>query len=443
MKMIQQINRDVLALDNNELLRTAVVFPSRRAALLFQKEFVLAKGSDCTWMPTLITVNEFYLQSLQRVKSDELELLTVLHQVYQNYWKDLDFGSFMNLGKIILSDFDAIDRYLVDAKLLYRNLKEWKDIEEVFDEGWEKFTQQLDNSKSIIGTALEKIWEKMYSIYSDFQLALQKADLQYTGKNLLELHNEIYHNEKFKLPFDHVFVCGLNALSTSELQIWKKLSADGIAHTYWMTDNLFTDVAFITAGKFQKKAKNIFNGVNDHWTASDMFQHPKNIVIKECSSRVVLNQVVSNFIAIDDEQKRLIVLADESKLTDLVNHITPQLDQVNITMGYPVSSTHVYSFLDTTVAILRNVVIRDNRIWFKDSEKILQLIHHPWIDKDIRQAILESLHQYANYLEVDDFKNLFIYSMYSSKTSKSTRSAVLISLSAASSRKNTPINPSR
>ena len=43
------------------------------------------------------------------------------------------FESFYNWGKIILSDFDDIDKNLVDAKQVFQLIEEYKEIENAFD----------------------------------------------------------------------------------------------------------------------------------------------------------------------------------------------------------------------------------------------------------------------------------------------------------------------
>ena len=52
-----------------------------------------------------------------------------IHQEYPASDIDKSFDEFLNWGQILLNDFDEIERYQVDSKLLFRNLKDIKEIE--------------------------------------------------------------------------------------------------------------------------------------------------------------------------------------------------------------------------------------------------------------------------------------------------------------------------
>ena len=101
------------------------------------------------------------------------------------------FDDFYFFGNVILSDFDQIDKELVDAKTLFRNLQDYKNLEE--DPQGYLSKDQLDLINKLFNTRLEnadksmrknfiEIWNCLYEIYEQFNTLLNTNHLAYSGK---------------------------------------------------------------------------------------------------------------------------------------------------------------------------------------------------------------------------------------------------------------------
>ena len=62
---------------------------------------------------------------------DKIRLITELYKIYAEYHPAETFDKFYFWGEMLLSDFDLIDKYLIDADMLFRNLCDLKELEAV------------------------------------------------------------------------------------------------------------------------------------------------------------------------------------------------------------------------------------------------------------------------------------------------------------------------
>ena len=119
--------------DSKSLKDTCFVFPSRRACVYFNDLLKQQNSEIAFWSPTVVSIEEFIQQNCKDLTVvDNVQLLFKLYQVYCKNASPMSFDVFYNWGLTLLKDFDEIDRYLVDAELLYKNLQDIEDIEASF-----------------------------------------------------------------------------------------------------------------------------------------------------------------------------------------------------------------------------------------------------------------------------------------------------------------------
>ena len=100
-----------------------ILFPNKRAGLFLAQE--LAQLIDRpVWMPEILTLSEFIERQTRLKKAEELTLIIKLYKTYQEYAGTTErFDDFYFWGNMLLGDFDDIDKYLVDAKDLFSNIR--------------------------------------------------------------------------------------------------------------------------------------------------------------------------------------------------------------------------------------------------------------------------------------------------------------------------------
>ena len=113
---------------------TVFVFPNRRSMVFFRKylsEEVAAHSPSPVLSPRMLTVNDFFYRVYDVDVTDRLTLILELYEVYRRlYPKAEPLDEFVFWGDIILSDFDDVDKYLVDAEELLRNVADLKEIQD-------------------------------------------------------------------------------------------------------------------------------------------------------------------------------------------------------------------------------------------------------------------------------------------------------------------------
>jgi hypothetical protein len=111
------------------------VFPNRRAMVFFRKHLGDALASDplsspiC--VPKMLTINDFFHQTLDVRPADKVRLLLALYESYcavNPAHESLD--DFIFWGDVILADFDDVDKYLVDPRQIFTNIKDFKEIQD-------------------------------------------------------------------------------------------------------------------------------------------------------------------------------------------------------------------------------------------------------------------------------------------------------------------------
>ena len=125
---LQNIAKTLHQTYNDKLSECCIVFPNRRSGLFFNK--YLSEIGKPTPSPVILTINEL-MQKLShlQVPDNDLILIFTLFKIYKKERKTTEnFDEFYFWGQMLLNDFDALDKYLVDAKDLFQNLASLKEI---------------------------------------------------------------------------------------------------------------------------------------------------------------------------------------------------------------------------------------------------------------------------------------------------------------------------
>ena len=159
MKFLEEIAEIILNKYSGNTDTITIVFPNRRAGLFFQK-YLAAKISKPTWSPRIVSIEDF-IKGLSGLKSaDKLELIFELYNVFKAINKSTEtFDRFYYWGNVLLQDFDELDKFLIEANLLFKNLAHIKHLENdltylddnqklLILEFWKSFGDKLTSDKA-------------------------------------------------------------------------------------------------------------------------------------------------------------------------------------------------------------------------------------------------------------------------------------------------------
>ena len=165
-----------------------LVFPSRRARLFFSDALSRVTLRP-VWQPRFVGINDLMQQISGIVCGDRIKLVTELYKVYSRH-HDESFDEFYFWGDMLLSDFDQIDKYLIDADVLFTNIGDLHALEDhlayltpeqigIVSRFWQSFGAESNFSDE--KARFMSIWRTLGTIYHEYRAALSVQGLAYEG----------------------------------------------------------------------------------------------------------------------------------------------------------------------------------------------------------------------------------------------------------------------
>jgi len=412
---LEHIAESLLKEFGNTLNRHCLVFPNRRAGLYFLK-YLAARIEKPVWAPSTLTINELFRSySSLELAGNEI-LLFELYKVYANLKKPHEtFDDFYYWGDMLLNDFDDVDKYIVDATLLFRNVLDIKNIDqqfgsltdtqiEIIRKFWTNFNLDKPSREK---SGFIGIWSILADLYSDFRKKLKDQNLAFEGMIFREIAENTQNYCSGDDRWDMIHFIGFNALNECEklLMTWYKKA--GRARFYWDFDNSYIKEGTLnSAGFFLKDDLKIFgNDMPKGWSYDTMLSKESPDVhrrVIDTSSDVAQVKLVSHLlkelpdITIYNAHHTAVILSDENLLMPVLTSLPEKMGDINITMGYPLKQTLVYAFLKSLMDLQRNSTSTDGEIRFGYKD-IICILKHPLLsdllsksDKEIVKEITKT-----------------------------------------------------
>lgn len=350
---LKQVAADLYQRTAGNMGHTAVVFPNKRAGLFFNEH--LAQQSDSPiWAPAYLSISELFRSLSEYQVGDQIKLVCELYKQFSKHTQSKEsLDEFYFWGEMLLSDFDDADKNCVDTDKLFSNLQELKgmmDDYDFLDEEKEAAIQQFFQNFSIEKrTALKEhfisMWDVLGTIYTQFKEALAAQNMAYEG---MLYRQAIELLQPDALPYDTYVFVGFNVLNQVELRLFQQLQAAGKALFYWDYDHFYlTQQKGHEAGEFLRRNLAQF----PNCLPASLFHnlaHPKEVEYVAASTENAQARYLPAWIRQNltvEEKESAIVLCNEALLQPVLHSLPNEVEQVNVTMGFPLSQTPIYSFL--------------------------------------------------------------------------------------------------
>ena len=349
-----------------DILSTCVVFPNKRARLYFSK-YIGELTVKPVWAPRYFTISELMEKVSGSFYADRLTLLFELFDAYIKVTGSGEsFDTFYPYSETLLADFDEIDKYLVNAHDLFRNLSDLKSLDGRFNylnddqlAFIRRFWSTFDPERPSEGqSGFVSLWESLSGIYDEFKDRLKGKNLAYEG---MAYRNAVENLDTQQSDFGagKYLIVGFNALNTCEEKLFRYLKNNNQAEFYWDYDSWYTNNEIHEAGYFiRRNLKNFPQTVSfDH---DNLTRSPKNVMFIPVASNsrqtAVLPQVLERMAIREPEaiENTALVLADEGLLIPALYAIPGFIKEVNVTMGYPLAGSAVFSLIDSLYSLNRN-----------------------------------------------------------------------------------------
>jgi len=380
---LSKLAKELLSNHSASLHQTKIVLPNKRAKIFLIEE--LKKQSSDTFLAPKIVSIEMLIEEIAQLRTlDNIELLFEFYMVYLNNTEKLkqqDFEKFSSWAVTLIQDFNEIDRYLINQNEIFSYLL---DIERI-----KHWTPNVNNQSKLIENHLD-FWKLMPLYYQKFTEHLINKKVGYQGL----LYRKASENclAFAKKSEDKTFVfAGFNALNASEETIIKCLLEHNKASVFWDIDSVFLKDEFHDAGLFLRRIKNSWKHFETHpfnWI-TDAFSNDKNIQVigtpKSIGQAKIAGKIIEKIVF---ENKSLentaLVLSEENILLPVLNALPVEVEDLNITMGYPSKNNPAQILIYKLFQLHLNAQNRNKKQSVFYYKEVLEILNNPLIVSSIQ-----------------------------------------------------------
>jgi hypothetical protein len=422
---------------SHQLADTVVVLPNRRAKV-FLLEALRKKTPGNIFSPEIISIEEF-VQNVSGIRAiDNIELLFEFYGVYQEITdkeKQQTFELFANWAKMLLQDFNEIDRYLLNSAHILSYLKDIEDIKH--------WSLDPDKKTTLIENYLQ-FWSLLPEYYERLYSHLTAKGVGYQGLIYREAIANLEHFSASCQPNQFIFA-GFNALNAAEEKIIQHLLSLDCAKIYWDIDSVFLRDSHHDAGLFLRRFKESWPHYKTNpfeWISGE-FSQPKNIQVigtpKSIGQAKIAGNIIRETIAAIDSEKLnrvAIVLGEESLLVPLLYSLPSETGPLNITMGYSGKNNPAQILIAKLFKMHVNALNRNAKSYVLYYKDVLDILTHPLVEPYANANNLVRLINLNNYtfithqrlMELNENHNPFFLQLF--KKWENTPLTVLENLSA-------------
>ena len=394
---LKLVAADLYKHTEGNLAHTAVVFPNKRAGLFFN-EYLAQESDSPIWSPAYVSISELFRSLSPWEVGDPVKLVCELYKIFRRETQSTEtLDDFYFWGEMLISDFDDADKNKVDTDKLFSNLQDLRNIMDDYtfidDEQEEAIRQFFQNFSIERRTALKErfisLWDVLGNIYKGFRESLASQNIAYEG---MMYRHVIEHLDVDKLPYEKYVFVGFNVLSKVEHTLFTQLKDAGKAVFYWDYDEFYMkenrQAVTHEAGEFIRRNlrdfpsplsgelfKNLSKPKEVHYIASST---------ENAQARYLPQWIRNNLTT--PEKETAVVLCNEALLQPVLHSLPAEVKHVNITMGFPLSQTPVYSFLIALLELhTHGFNFKSGRYTF---QSVVTLLKHPYTRQLTGQAEL-------------------------------------------------------
>lgn len=389
-KFLRQVASYLNQKYSKSLFELCLVFPNRRAGLFFQK-YLSEIIKTPVFSPQIITIADLSQKWSGLELMDQNRLIIELYKVFSNVVKTNEtIDDFFYWGEMLLADFNDIDKYQVDAKQLFSNIKSLRELDSGFDfldeeqiafisTFWNNLLQARDSESK---RQFVSIWQNLHAVYEQFTQKLIAKGYAYEGLMYRSLISKLTKGELVIEDQQYVFV-GFNALNQCEIKLFDFLQQKKTASFFWDYDDYYLNAKQHEAALFMKANLQRFPMPHDFQLESNQFINLKTIDVISVPGFSGQATFAADWMNVNAEKlntnfdNTALVLCDETLLNPMLNVLPSMVDKFNITMGFPLKSSPVYALIKALVDIDRNARPDKNQQLLFYYRNVMGLLSNP------------------------------------------------------------------
>lgn len=362
-----------------------LIFPNKRAALFIADELKRLVNRPI-WMPEILTLDEFIARYTLLKRIDEVESVVKLYKIFREDDPELELPEFYYWGKMLLGDFDDVDKYLVDAHDLFGNVDKYREMDDASlsyltseqKEALRRFFNIVAESNSDESRDFQDLWNRIEELYNRFREILQSEGKAYAGMA------QRYFVERELWPdAEHIAFVGFNALNRCEKAIFDHYHKADSALFYWDYDTYYINNEQHEAGYYLRDnlkrypnalSETYFNRLSRLSQGGASTEEIKVTVI-DVPNVIAQAKLLPELLGSGAGRESAVVLCDEGLLIPVRNSFPESIKNINITMGMPAKGSSIASLLEQLYALLAYGTASDTYYY----KPVLGILEHPLI----------------------------------------------------------------
>lgn len=400
-KFLQQIAETYWAEAGPSIGDMCFVFPNRRSSAFFRYYLGRAAGKS-VFAPKLLTINDLFTELSGLRKIDKISALYRLYRHYaQLMWPEAEpgetFDQFVYWGDILLADFDDIDKYMVDARLLFANIHDINEIGGEYSylsarqaaairEFWRNFL--ISGPESVKIQSFSSVWSILFRLYTEFREELEAEGTGYEGMIYRKVAGRIKDSDSKEVVVEQlggygkiVFV-GLNALNECEKTLLDLIRDRLCGDFYWDFEDARTQDKANKSSLFISANRSRYGSRFQLRTSLPEKQEFRTFAVPSSVGQTrVAGELLREFASQNgfDPMETAIVLPDENLLMPMLGAVPEEIGNINVTMGYPLSASNTATFVRFLEHLQRNCRIsRSGAAGFYHRD-VANLLNHPYL----------------------------------------------------------------
>lgn len=335
----------------------AVILPTQRSKYFLINE--LSKTiQKPVFLPDITTISDFIgrMSPFQTISKGELliELYTAYSLLEQS--KQEDFSKFVSWGTMFLQDINDIDMQLKNAKEIFTNLSEIKEIDiTLFKDEKDKESKK---QKYI------EFYLSLGNLYDTLQQSLKEKGVGYSGMIYRDVAENISTYSEKRNFKKYIFV-GFNAFTPAEATIVRHYIEHYKAEIFFDLDTFYYDQNIpATLPPYSRNISDLIHLTLKRLNLSERdVRFVGNNYRETTGKQIAVTGLPKGFHQVQhaatllktmnyDLDKTAVIFADENLIVPFLHSY--DCSKANLTMGYPIQGLPVFNLLQIAIQLIKN-----------------------------------------------------------------------------------------
>ncbi len=369
----------------NNLGNLRIIIPNKRIRFFLTESFS-KKITFPSLAPQYVHLHQLFEELSILTIAEPLTVLYSLYEIYKKYQQDnvMDFNTFFSFGEIMLSDFDAVDKYYIDAEQLFKNIKNYKNIDAELSyltpeqiRLLKEFWNIMDvNPENRLKKEFATLWDMLYPVYFDLKNKLLQEKKGYEGMVQRQAIENLLNGSATLQNGVHYVAIGFNALTYCEHKLFMKMQQAKMIDFFWDYDNYYINNLQQEAGLLMRE--NIKHFPSSVTLRHDYFIEPKKITFISAPSDTLQAKHIHELLVPYQNQQIstndvAVIFPDENLLLPALYAVPEGIEAVNVTMGYSFYQTPICQFIELLLLLHshKREIRKTVMFYYKDVEELL------------------------------------------------------------------------